>query len=284
MTKIRVFEAFAGYGSQAMACKRLQQDFPNDLSFDFVGIAEIEPSAIKAYSAIHGDTVNYGDISRIDWTQVPDFDLFTYSFPCQSVSAAGKQEGLTKGSGTTSSLLWECERAVQSKLPKYLLMENVKALTQKKFLGQFEEWQRLLSQYGYVSYWKVLNARDFGVPQNRERVFMISILKDSEETPSYEFPEPFPLTKTVEEYMLPANDVDESYFIAQDKLTHKVLSDILEQPNVVAEFMKLYHQEEAYRRLYGRDPKDGEIESHLSEVTGMLAQMRDETDTVESFG
>lgn len=93
MQKIRVFESFAGYGSQAIAAKRLQQDFPDDVQFEFVGISEIEPSAIKAYHAIHGDVHNYGDITKIDWSQVPDFDLFTMSSPCQDFSQAGKQAG-----------------------------------------------------------------------------------------------------------------------------------------------------------------------------------------------
>ncbi len=111
MRKIRVFEAFAGYGSQAMALKRLQRTFPNDVDFEFVGTSEIEPAAIKAYKAIHGECNNWGDISAIKWSEVPDFDLFTWSFPCQDISNAGKQGGLSKESGTRSSLAWEAIRA-----------------------------------------------------------------------------------------------------------------------------------------------------------------------------
>lgn len=113
MKNIKVFEAFAGYGSQALALKRLQATYPDEVHFDFVGISEICPNAIKAYKALHGDVKNFGDICNIHWegsVEVPDFDLFTYSFPCQSISAAGKQHGFTKGSGTRSSLLWECEK------------------------------------------------------------------------------------------------------------------------------------------------------------------------------
>lgn len=87
---LRVFEAFAGYGSQAMALKKLQRDFPDKVDFDFVGISEIKLTAIKAYNAVHGEIENYGDISRINWEEVPDFDLFTYSFPCTDISNAGK--------------------------------------------------------------------------------------------------------------------------------------------------------------------------------------------------
>lgn len=115
MKRIRVFEAFAGYGSQAMALKRLQRDFPDMVEFEFVGISEIDCYAIAAYRAVHGDTPNFGDISRIDWSLVPDFDLFTYSFPCQDISNAGKQRGFADGSGSRSSLLWECRRAAYSR-------------------------------------------------------------------------------------------------------------------------------------------------------------------------
>lgn len=244
MRKIRVFEAFAGYGSQAIAAKRLQRDFSDDVEFEFTGASEIEPNAIKAYAAIHGDTPNFGDISKIDWAQVPDFDLFTYSFPCQDISNAGKQSGFTEGSDTRSSLLWECEKAIRDKRPKYLLMENVKALVQKKFLPDFERWIRLLEDYGYANFHTVLNAKDFGVAQNRERVFMVSILRtDSDPNPHYNFPKGFPLDKCVEDYMVDAETIDESYFIDQKRVTDKVLSDILEQPNVRAEMEKLYHEE-----------------------------------------
>lgn len=284
MKHIKVFEAFAGYGSQAMACKRLQEDFPDKVSFDYIGIAEIEPAAIKAYHAIHGGGItNYGDITQINWDDVPDFDLFTYSSPCQDFSQAGKQAGAEEGSGTRSSLLWECRRAIVAKKPKYLLFENVKALTQKKFMTVFQRWIDELDSYGYSSFWKVLNAKHYGVPQNRERVFMISILRDGD-NPVYDFPKPFPLTKTVEDYMLPAEEVDKSYFISQDRLTNKVLTDILEQPNVLEEFTKLYHREEAFRRIYGRNPKGSEIEQHREEVDRMVKQMEDEANSIESVG
>lgn len=252
MEKIRVFEAFAGYGSQAIAAKRLQRDFPDEVEFEFIGTSEIEPNAIKAYAAIHGDTPNYGDISKIDWAQVPDFDLLTYSFPCTDISNAGKQAGFSEGSETRSSLLWECEKAIRDKRPKYLLMENVKALVQKKFMPDFQRWIELLESYGYANFWQVLNAKDFGVAQNRERVFMVSILRtDADLNPTYNFPHGFPLDKCVEDYMVDAEEIDESFFIDQKRVTNKVLSDILDQPNVRAEMEKLYHEEFKERQASG---------------------------------
>lgn len=174
---IKLFEAFAGYGSQALALKRLKIDFTT------VGISEIDSYALTAYAALH-ETVpkNYGDISKIDWNEVEDFDLFTYSFPCQDISAIGTQLGLKEGSNTRSSLLWECKKAIEAKKPQYLLMENVKNLVSRKNKPEFDKWLAYLSSLGYTNYWKIVNAKDCGIPQNRERVFCVSILDDKDFT------------------------------------------------------------------------------------------------------
>lgn len=216
--KIRVFEAFAGYGSQSLALERLKRHFP-EFDYEVVGISEIDRYAVTAYKALHGDVPNYGDISKIDWNKVPYFDLFTYSFPCTNLSNAGKQEGCEEGSGTASSLLWECRKAIVAKRPRYLLMENVKALVSLKFLPYFLKWQNELASYGYSNFARVLNAKDFGVPQNRERIFMVSIL-DRQAT--YHFPEPFPLDRRIKDIL--EENVDERYFLSE-KLTKTVLSD-----------------------------------------------------------
>lgn len=210
--------------------------------YELVAWCEIEPAAIKAHNALFPQWAdrNLGDICKIDPNDVPDCDCLTYSFPCQDISNAGKQKGFEQGSGSRSSLLWECEKIIKVKRPKYLLMENVKALVQKKFMPEFQRWIDTLADLGYSNYWKVLNAKDYGVAQNRERVFMVSILGEHQ---PYNFPQPFELTKCVEDYMEPAEEIDESYFISQDRITNKVLSDILDQPNVRAEMEKLYHEE-----------------------------------------
>lgn len=130
-------------------------------------------------------------------------------------------------------------------------MENVKALVQKKFMPEFQRWIDTLKDLGYDNYWKVLNAKDYGVAQNRERIFMVSILSRNEEGKQlYNFPQPFELTKCVEDYMEPAEGLSEEYFISQDRVTNKELSDILDQPNVRAEMEKLYHEE--WRKQLGR--------------------------------
>ena len=209
--KIRIFEAFAGYGSQSLALERLKRSFPN-FDYEVVGISEIDKYAIDAYNALHPGVTNYGDISKINWDEVPDFDLFTYSSPCQDFSSAGLQRGGQEGSGTRSSLLWECRRAIIAKKPKYLLLENVAALVSEKFLPLFNKWQAELESYGYSNFAQVLNAKNYGVPQNRERVFLVSILDDDAR---YHFPEPFKLEKRLKDVL--ESNVDEKYYLS-DKM------------------------------------------------------------------
>ena len=144
----------------------------------------------------------------IDWSQVPCFDLLTYSFPCQDISSAGRQRGFSQGSGTRSSLLWACVDAIVAKHPKYLLMENVKALTQKKFAKDFYKWREWLSDQGYTSYFQILNAKEYGVPQNRERVFMVSVLGEHQR---FFFPKTIPLEHRLKDIL--EDHVDESYYL-----------------------------------------------------------------------
>lgn len=207
-SKLRVLELFGGYGSQALALENLGIDFESDL-------CEIDKYAIQAYNQLHGETHNWGDICKIDETKLPYYDLITYSSPCQDFSVAGKQAGGDKGSGTRSSLLWECERIIRAVKPKYLLMENVKNLVGKKHIHNFTEWLSTLEDMGYENWWKVLNAKDYGVPQNRERVFVVSILGGGE----YKFPEPIPLTKRLKDVL--EQDVDEKYYLT-DKWIKRV--------------------------------------------------------------
>ena len=197
---LRVFEAFAGYGSQSIALRNL------GIEYEVVAISEIDKYAIKAYEAIHGPANNLGDICKIDPSDIPGHDLFTYSFPCQDLSVAGKQAGL--GKGTRSGLLYECEKIIEAKKPKYLLLENVKNLVGKKFKPEFNKWLEYLEGLGYTNYWKVLNAKDYGVPQNRERVFVVSILGEHK---PYEFPKAIPLDKCIADIL--EDEVDEKYYI-----------------------------------------------------------------------
>ena len=185
---LKVFEAFSGIGTQRMALKRL------GIPHEVVGISEIDKYAIQSYEAIHGQTRNFGDISSVNPQELPDFDLFTYSFPCQDLSIAGKQRGMLKGQ-TRSGLLYECEKIIEAKRPKYLLLENVKQLVGKTFRQPFDAWLSYLEGLGYTNYWQVLNAKDYGVPQHRERVFVVSILGAHQ---PFEFPIPLAPHETLE--------------------------------------------------------------------------------------
>ena len=246
---LKVFEAFAGYGSQRMALRNL------GIPHEVVGISEIVEDAILAYAAIHTDLLpvpdnftpqlsdsemvgylesvnvpldyktfenrarllkkdalrllyranrlakNFGDIKRIVPETLPDFDLFTYSFPCQDISVAGYQRGLDSDSGTRSSLLWECCKIIETKRPRYLMMENVKNLVGTNHRRNFSEFLRYLEKLGYTNCWNILNARDFGVPQNRERVFCISSLDAGF---SFKFPNPVILKKSMSDMLEPS--------------------------------------------------------------------------------
>ena len=173
---------------------------------------------------------NFGDISKINVEDIPEHDLFTYSWPCTDISIAGKQEGIIRGK-TRSGLLYECERIIEHCKPKYLLMENVKNLVGKKFKPQFDEWLVYLKSLGYTSYWKVLNAKDYGVPQNRERVFVISILGEHK---PYKFADKIPLDKCIADIL--EDKVDEKYYLSeeiQNRLT------MVQKDNYIVEPKKL---------------------------------------------
>lgn len=209
---MRVLELFSGYGSQALALENLGIEFTSDIS-------EIDKYAIQAYNQLHGDTHNWGDITKIDEKQLPYYDLITYSSPCQDFSVAGLGRGGDMGSGTRSSLLWECERIIRAVKPKYLLMENVKNLVGDKHKHNFIRWLRVLEMMGYQNFWKVLNAKDYGVPQNRERVFVVSILGCRQ----YLFPNPVKLEKRLKDILEP--EVEEKYYI-NDKVVDGILGKI----------------------------------------------------------
>lgn len=208
---LRVFTAFSGYDSQCLALNRLGIDY------DLVGWSEIDKFAIKAHDALfpQWSDRNFGDITQINWHTVPDFDLFTYSSPCQDFSIAGKMRGGEKGSGTRSSLLWECQKAIYIKRPRYLLMENVANLVSKRFIGLFQDWLQVLQDMGYTNYWQVLNAKDYGVPQNRKRVFVVSILYNLH---PFVFPEKIELTRTLEDLL--EIKVDEKYYLTKERLLY----------------------------------------------------------------
>ena len=215
--KITVFTAFSGYDAQCMALDHLKSDNPSCFDYELVGWSEIDKAAIASHNAIYPQyaNMNYGDISKINWYYVPDFDLFTYSSPCIDFSISGKKGGGAEGSGTKSSLLWECKKAIEIKRPKYCVFENVKNLTSKTFIDEFVKWLRFLSNIGYLNTWQVLNSGNYNNCQNRERVFVISIRKDDRKLPLYYFPERCNTKKSIMEYL--ESNVDERFYFSEEE-------------------------------------------------------------------
>jgi len=215
--KLLVFTAFSGYDSQCLGLNRLKE-YSSDFDYELVGWSEIDKGAIGAHNALFPEAAdkNYGDISKVDWKNVPDFDLFTYSSPCTDFSHAGLQKGGEEGSGTRSSLLWECRRTIEQKRPKYLLFENVIALVSNKFLYLFEKWIALVNSMGYKSYYQILNSCDYGVAQNRPRLFLVSIRNDVDV--NYSFPAPIKERPHLYEMLEPDEDIDKKLFRSEYRI------------------------------------------------------------------
>ena len=208
---MKLLSLFSGIGAFEKALDNL------GVPFELVGFSEIDKYASASYCAIHGVDANknLGDITKIDENKLPkDIDLVTYGFPCQDISLAGKQKGLFNddGSQTRSGLFFEALRIIEAAKPKVAIAENVKNLVGKKFNAQFQVVLASLDAAGYNNYWKVLNAKDYGIPQNRERVFIVSIRKDID-TGRFEFPKPFPLDKRLRDVL--EHEVDEKYYLKE---------------------------------------------------------------------
>ena len=197
---------FSGYDSQLMEADVLREWHP-DFRWTCKGWSDIDKYACQMHNLVFPQFADcaLGDITKIDWHEVKrsldgrEVDLFTYSSPCQDISQAGKQMGLQEGSDTRSALLWRVADAVEVLRPKYLLQENVAALVSQKFMPDFQKWLDKLSSLGYVSRWARLNAKNYGVPQNRDRVFCISMRRDV--AFDYRFPEPFELKTRLEDVL-----------------------------------------------------------------------------------
>ena len=180
-------------------------------------------SASLIGTQLRGTSFEPSDITKIHASDLGIVDtdkycyIMTYSFPCQDLSLAGKQKGMEKGSGTRSGLLWEVERLLNEcdELPQVLLMENVPQVCGKKNIEDFNAWCQFLEGLGYKNYHELLNSKNYGVPQNRNRCFMISLLGNYR----YEFPNPFPLERRMKDLL--EENVDEKYYLS-DKMVEYI--------------------------------------------------------------
>ena len=211
---IRLIELFAGIGSQAKALKNL------GANFEHWKVIEWDRFAVASYNAIHGTEFTTKDISLTHAADLEITDrekytyIMTYSFPCQDLSLAGKQRGMSKGDNTRSGLLWEVERILDEcgeNLPQVLLMENVPQVIGKNNIADFQEWRRKLEKLGYTNHIQILNSKNYGIPQNRARAFMVSLLGEYH----YTFPKPIELKLRLKDML--EDNADEKYYLS-DKI------------------------------------------------------------------
>lgn len=218
---IRLIELFAGIGAQAKALENLGVNFTHWKAI------EIDRFAMASYNAIHRTEFTPQDITTIHASdlQITNTDsycyILTYSFPCQDLSLAGQQKGMSKGDGTRSGLLWEVERILDecTELPQVLLMENVPQVIGKKNIGDFQLWRKKLESLGYSNFVQLLNSKDYGIPQNRNRCFMVSILGDWH----YTFPKKQKLTLKLKDML--EDNVDEKYYLSDEVIKSFVVNN-----------------------------------------------------------
>lgn len=207
---MKVLSLFSGIGAFEKALDNL------GVPYDLVAYCEIDKYASRSYAAIHGvdESMNLGDITKVDEKKLPkDIAAVLYGFPCQDISIAGKQRGLIDEDGkqTRSGLYFEALRIIEETQPRVAIAENVKNLTSKRFAEQFKIVLDSLEAAGYNNYWAVLNLKGFGIPQNRERVFIVSIRKDVDNG-TFSFPKGFPLKLRLKDML--EDQVDEKYFVS----------------------------------------------------------------------
>ena len=225
---LKVITLCSGYDSQCLALERLKENFP-EFDYELVAWSEFDPEsktplnkqpAVIAHNSLFPQWAerNLGDMTKVNWEGLNlQCDLLFYSTPCQSISQAGLQHGFTEGSGTRSSIIWNVRDAVIALKPKFLCLENVKAMVSGKFVGMFILWQLELERLGYRNFAQVLNAKDYGVPQNRERIFLVSIRVDNENNmPKYYFPNSFKLNRRLKDVL--EENVDEKYYLSDEML------------------------------------------------------------------
>lgn len=223
---IRLIELFAGIGAQAKALENI------GVEFEHYRICEFDKYAVASYNAVHGTEFITSDITKIHATDLGIVDtrkycyIMTYSFPCTDLSNVGKRAGMKKGSGTRSGLLWEVERILNEikELPQVLLMENVPAILQEKNRNDFYDWCNFLESLGYTNRYAKLNAKDYGIPQNRERVFMVSFLGDY----YYRFPKGKGLDIRLKDIL--EEKIDKKYYLSE-KLVHSFMRNEEKQKN-----------------------------------------------------
>ena len=283
---IRLIELFGGIGSQAMALRDI------GANFEHYRLVEFDKYAVASYNAIHGTDFKPTDIRDIHGSDlgISEKDrycyLLTYSFPCTDLSVAGKMQGMSladweKGESTRSGLLWEVKRILaelpKEQLPDVLLMENVPQVHSEQNKADFDSWLSFLRKKGYHNFVKDLNAKDYGIPQNRERCFCVSVI--SENFVEYEFPNAVPLETVMKDYL--ESNVDEKYYINNDKARELIIKlidngtlpvgdDRKDKPNFLGNF---YGRHDGYDgSVFGTNAPVKTITHSLGGIADILEQ------------
>jgi len=207
---IRILELCSGYGTATFALKM------ENISHELVGYSDKDKYANQCFKQNHGGK-ELGDMTKIDIESLPDFDLLTCGFPCQDVSVAGKQD-LSKG---RTILGYELQKYLRIKKPKYFMFENVKGILSKKFKPFLDELLKQWSESGYNVHYKVLNTKEYGIPQNRERVFFVGIRTDLNQV--FKFPEKEELKIFLKDIL--EDEVDEKYYLKEEKVRQLIKND-----------------------------------------------------------
>lgn len=284
---IKYFEMFAGYGTASFALKRIFGE-----NTHCIGFSEIDKYAVKCFehnhkvvydykdgtSFSHG-VKNYGDCKRINPQELPDFDLLTGGFPCQAFSVAGKMQGELDSRGT---LFNEIIRIAEVKQPKYMLLENVKGLTAKKFKPTFDKILSELDRIGYNVYWKVLNTKDYGIPQSRARVWFVCFRKDID-TKTFKFPEPQELKIFIKDIL--ETEVDAKYYLSE-KLQERFRKYLQEKETKIAAMRQRDRHNLNEPREQQIEPRDDGCSNSITTVEkdNLVIDTRQSDDRVYSSG
>lgn len=248
---IRVLELFAGIGACSKALERL------GIEHEIVDAVEIDKYAIKSFNAVHGTNFEPQDITK--WDKDIECDLIMHGSPCQDFSVAGKGAGGDKDSGTRSSLMYETLRIVEKLKPKYVIWENVKNLLSKKHRHNFDAYLDAMGGLGYVNKYQVLNAKDYGVPQNRERVFTISILGGG----AFEFPPKQELKLRLKDLL--EEEVDKKYYLSDEQVaSFRASTEKAQAKGNGFKFEPIERESSgAYDRHESREQADGQLYSGI---------------------
>ena len=269
---------FSGYDSQLMAADVLREWHP-DFRWTCKGWSDIDKYVCQMHNLVFPQFADcaLGDITKIDWHEVKDslqgreVDLFTYSSPCQDISQAGKQMGLQEGSDTRSALLWRVADAVEVLRPKYLLQENVAALVSQKFMPDFQKWLDKLSSLGYVSRWARLNAKNYGVPQNRDRVFCLSMRRDV--AFDYQFPEPSELRTRLEDVL--EEEVADRYFLKDEAVSKFLKANDSDNALFMQFSLPPTHEAAMFLKTW--------LQNHINTINGWDMELDELADSIEGM-